>query len=119
MIGSVNVNSEYRIPYDEAPFDQFLQPGNKGTLYGNIEIGNETKENILATVRFDLHTGFVLTVQRFSEPWGIEEIMMEERVPMHSKFEIRVVDGKWILHPSDVQDWVSLSDAKISKDIIG
>lgn len=71
------------IPYDTAPFESFLKPGEKIRLYGGIEVENRTEEEIHVRVRFELHRGFVLTV---SEPSLLT--LLEAGVSMHTSYKI-------------------------------
>ncbi len=81
-----------KLPYDEAPFEAFLHPGQMAKLYGGIEIQNDTGEVCHLTVRFDLRQGFILTVEGTHTP-----IFFETKVSMKTEHAVKIVDGGWQL----------------------
>lgn len=82
----------FQLPYDEAPFSAAIQPGEAIKLYGGIEITNHTEELCHITVRFDLHNGFIATIEG-----GWPPVHFDVHVPMHSQHAIVVVNGGWEL----------------------
>jgi hypothetical protein len=88
--------AKMQIPYDEAPFEATLLPGQQTRLYGGIEIQNDTQEAIEVLIRFDLREGFFLTLDGLQTP-----IHIEAPVTMHSTYAIKVIAETWQLVPSN------------------
>jgi len=83
-----------QIPYDDAPFEATLLPGQQVRLYGGVEIQNDAHEAVEVLIRFDLRKGFILTIDAMETP-----IHIEARVAMNSHHAIQVVSETWQLIP--------------------
>ncbi len=87
-----------QIPYDEAPFEATLRPGEKIRLYGGVDIQNDAPEAVEVLIRFDLREGFILTIEGLQTP-----IHIVTHVAMHSKHAIKVAAQTWQLVPANIQ----------------
>ncbi len=85
-------NNNMQIPYDEAPFEATLLPGQSAKLYGGVEITNEAPEAVDVLIRFDLRSGFILTIEGLQTP-----IHIETKVNMNSRHALKVASETWQL----------------------
>lgn len=84
-----------KIPYDTAPFEAVIGPGESVILYGKIEVFNAAEEAVLARTHFELKRGFVLTVQ------GEQlQTLLTEQVLMHHRYTLCETERGWELTPS-------------------
>ncbi len=93
MHQQITSTSRVAIPYDDAPFELVAEPAQTVRLYGHIEIQNVTDQQLRLSVRFDLHQGFVLTVED-----APEHIVLQQRVPMNHLYVLaKTTDGQFTL----------------------
>jgi hypothetical protein len=88
----VQQRTPLQIPYDEAPFEADLPPGQQIRLYGGIEVRNDTATLTKVRVQFHLPGGFVLTVE---DPYSSSSF--EKSVSMHKQYAIKPSQEGWYL----------------------
>jgi hypothetical protein len=82
----------YAIPYDEAPFESVIHPGETMALYGRIHLTNAEEEAVFARTHFELRKGFTLTV--YNENM---QLVLNEKVSMHQHYTLKKTDDAWVL----------------------